>query len=71
MVEKNMERTLEERRASAPEKVDQGKLPAGSPITYYCKSCGHITKVNPEDWWRDEDNPPRYCEWCVDNGHAQ
>lgn len=59
---------LAERRASAPERVDQSTLPAGSPITYYCESCGHVTKVNPEGWWRNEDRPPRFCTWCVAHG---
>lgn len=60
---------LEARKASAPEKIDNATLPAGSPMTYYCHSCGHVTKVLPEDWWRDEDKPPKFCGWCVEHGY--
>ena len=65
------ETLLAERKASAPEQVDNGSLPAGSPMYYYCKSCGHQTKVLPEDWWRDEDRPPQFCDWCVKHGFAK
>jgi hypothetical protein len=40
-------------------------------MTYYCHSCGHITKVNPEDWWRDEDRPPKFCDWCIEHGYGE
>ena len=36
------------RRANRPDQVDNGKLHAGSPMYYYCKSCGHLADRLPE-----------------------
>lgn len=60
--------TLEERRAAAPEHIDNASLPAKSPMYYYCKSCGHLTAVKDEGWYLDP--PPKFCDWCVKHGHA-
>lgn len=61
------ETTLEERRASAPEQIDNASLPAGSPMYYYCKSCGHLSDTKPENWFRGL--PKRYCAWCIARGY--
>jgi hypothetical protein len=62
---------LADRRASAPEQIDNASLPAGSPMHYYyCQSCGHLAADLPAgvsahltwDWWRDP--PPVLCDWC-------
>jgi len=53
---------LAERRASAPEPIDNASLPAGAPMYYYCRSCGHQTAEMAEDWW--EQPPPSNCDWC-------
>jgi hypothetical protein len=58
---------LEERRARAPEQIDNASLPAGAPMYYYCRSCGHQTAVLPEDWYRTP--PPKFCDWCVAHGY--
>ena len=55
---------LADRRASAPEHIDNASLIAGSPMYYYCQACGHLVVELPEDWWR---NPPStLCDWCRD-----
>lgn len=53
---------LEQRRASAPEQIDNATLHAGSPMFYYCHGCGHQVAELPEDWWRHP--PPVLCDWC-------
>jgi hypothetical protein len=59
---------LNARRASAPEPIDNASLPAGSPMYYYCKSCGHQTAVLPENWYLTP--PPKFCDWCVEHGYG-
>lgn len=39
---------LAERRKHQPKQIDNGSLYAGSPMYYYCKSCGHQADVLPE-----------------------
>lgn len=56
------DRELAARRASAPEQIDNATLYAGSPMYYYCHSCGHLAAEMPEDWW--EHPPPSNCDWC-------
>jgi hypothetical protein len=58
-----VEAALAERRASAPEKIRNEDLPAGSPIYYYCKSCGHQTAILAEGWIYNP--PPKYCDFCT------
>jgi hypothetical protein len=53
-----------ERKANAPEKIDNAQLPAGSPMYYYCGLCGVLVAVKPEDWW--EDPPPKLCSECTE-----
>ena len=52
---------LQERRENRPEKVDNSSLRAGSPMYYYCKSCGHLTEVLPECHWT---RPKHLCDEC-------
>lgn len=54
-------KALEERRAHPPERIDNASLYAGSPMYYYCKSCGHLAAELPEGHW---DRPPRLCGEC-------
>lgn len=56
------EAALAERKASAPEPIDDASLPAGSPMHYYCQGCGHPTATLPEGWY--ETPPPRFCAPC-------
>lgn len=52
---------LRRRRANPPEKIDNAALPAGAPMYFYCRSCGHIADVKPETY-----QPPRarLCKEC-------
>lgn len=53
---------LKDRKAHPPEKIKNEDLYAGSPMYYYCTSCGHIADVKPEDWFLI---PPReLCDVC-------
>ena len=57
--------TLEQRReANVGKQIDNGSLPAGSPMHYYCHSCGVHVATKPEDWWQNP--PPRYCANCLE-----
>lgn len=58
-----MNSDLDLRRDARPAQIDNGALPAGSPMYYYCKSCGHLVAELPEDWW--ETPPPQLCAYCV------
>jgi hypothetical protein len=51
------------REANVGRQVDNGALVAGSPMHYYCRSCGTHVATLPEDWWQDP--PPRYCQACL------
>jgi hypothetical protein len=42
---------LAERRDNQPEQIDNAELPAGSPMYYYCISCGHLADTKPENWY--------------------
>ena len=55
---------LAERREMAKtlKRIDDGVLPAGSPMHFYCISCGLIAGVLPENYIR---RPPRLCEECL------
>lgn len=41
---------LKERRENKPKQIDNTALPAGSPMYYYCISCGHLSDTKPENW---------------------
>lgn len=52
---------LATRRADAPRKIDNAALPAGSPMYFYCISCGHVAEVVPESYtW----TPAKLCSEC-------
>ena len=54
---------LEQRRVdNLGQQVDNARLPAGSDMYYYCRSCGAPTAVLPEGWWKEK--PPKYCNEC-------
>jgi hypothetical protein len=61
--------SFEERQAtnSKLERIDNARLPAGSPMYYYCRLCGQ-TMVLPETHL---EMAPRYCEYCIDEGRAR
>lgn len=44
-------KALRERRANPPQKIDNGSLPSGSPMYYYCISCGALADVKNEGWF--------------------
>lgn len=54
---------LSERRAKAKETkpIDNSSLPAGSPMHYYCISCGLVADVLPE---LHVNAPRRLCTEC-------
>lgn len=52
---------LQRRRETKPERIDNSSLVAGSPMTYYCISCGHIAEVLPEAHWS---RPKALCPEC-------
>lgn len=39
---------LKQRRANKPKRIDNSSLYAGSPMYYYCCSCGHLSDVVSE-----------------------
>lgn len=41
---------LKARREDQPEKIDNSSLPAGSPMYFYCISCGHLSDTKPENY---------------------
>jgi hypothetical protein len=52
---------LAERRANKPSKVNNAGLYAGSPMYFYCVSCGHASDVLPESYTSP---PKKLCEKC-------
>jgi hypothetical protein len=53
---------LAKRRADQPERIDNGKLRAGSPMYFYCIACGHLAGELPEDFLQA---PPKLCGECL------
>jgi len=49
------------RRASAPERIDNSALPAGSPMIYFCHHCGIHTETLPETHL---ERPKTCCDGC-------
>ncbi len=57
---------LEQRREfNAGKQVRNDSLPAGSPMYYYCETCGAHVATKPEGWWQDP--PPKHCAPCSDD----
>lgn len=52
---------LRERRANQPEQIYNASLPAGSPMYYYCDSCGHLADTLPE---AHVSTPRSFCDEC-------
>lgn len=52
---------LEERRANKPRPIDNASLLAGSPMHYYCISCGHKSDELPEAHTAP---PKELCDEC-------
>lgn len=42
--------------------IDDSKLPAGSPMHYYCHGCEVLVATKPENWFLNP--PPKYCDPC-------
>jgi len=53
---------LQLRREQPPMRIDNSALPAGSPMYYYCITCGHLAGLLAEDHIRA---PPTLCEECL------
>jgi hypothetical protein len=54
-------KALAYRRENKPEKIDNGSLYAGSPMYYYCHTCGHLSDCLPETHWGA---PSHICSEC-------
>lgn len=54
-------KALEDRRNNKPERIDNSSLYAGSSMTFYCVSCGHISDVLPENYMSP---PAKLCGEC-------
>jgi hypothetical protein len=52
---------LHERQKNAPKHIDNASLYAGSPMYFYCRSCGHVADVLPESFLS---TPKRLCKEC-------
>lgn len=48
--------------------IDNSRLPAGSPMIYYCRACGCVSASLPECHLGP---PPRYCSDCNDMGEER
>jgi hypothetical protein len=57
---------LSRRRKIAPTPIDNGTLPAGSPMTYYCQTCWHICDVKQEDFLFPPYKHCSECQWLID-----
>ncbi len=52
---------LKYRRANRPKQIDNASLYAGSPMYFYCISCGHLADTKPESYTT---SPKRFCAEC-------
>lgn len=52
---------LANRLAEPQEQIDNGKLPAGSNMYFYCRMCGHQCDVLPESYTVP---PKKFCVEC-------
>ncbi|MBI2446440.1 MAG: hypothetical protein HYV51_01295 [Parcubacteria group bacterium] len=44
------------------ERINNSSLPAGSPIYFYCKSCGGLADTLPESYFIS--TPKKLCDEC-------
>ncbi len=52
-------------RARLKGQIDNSTLHAGSPMYYYCETCGLIADTLPEAWWRTR--PQKFCWHCKED----
>jgi len=50
------------RTKNQPEQKNNGALPVGSPMYYYCQWCGHSSDVLPEGYYAAP--PKKVCGEC-------
>jgi len=53
---------LKKRRGNPPEQIDNASLYAGSPMYFYCISCGHLAGTLPENDFLS--TPKKLCREC-------
>jgi hypothetical protein len=58
-------RDLHARRVEAKAKgqIENSSLPAGAPMYFYCKLCGLVSDVLPENYWLSR--PSHRCAACA------
>lgn len=54
-------RRLAHRLNNPKEQINNGRLPAGSPMYFYCKMCEYQSDVKPESYTT---SPRKYCGSC-------
>jgi len=52
---------LAQRRANQPVQINNGRLPAGAPMYFYCVACGHLADTKPENYTTPV---AKLCEEC-------
>ena len=52
---------LKKRRENQPEQKNNSSLPAGFPMYFYCRSCGHLSDELPESY---TGTPKKLCDEC-------
>ena len=55
-------KALQKRRANPPKQIDNLSLYAGSPMYFYCKSCGHLADTLQENYFLS--TPKKLCDEC-------
>lgn len=55
-------KALEERRQNKPRRIDNASLHAGSPMYFYCYTCGYTSDVLPEGF---RGTPSHICNECA------
>jgi len=59
---------LESRKKNKPAKIDNEKLHAGEPMYFYCKHCGALSDVLPEEYTGKPNHVCDDCQKMVNNG---
>jgi hypothetical protein len=54
-------KALEQRRKNPPKQIDNSRLYAGSPMYFYCQSCGYQSDILPEAYIG---TPRKLCDDC-------
>ncbi|NOZ43560.1 MAG: hypothetical protein GXP45_00005 [bacterium] len=52
---------LKKRKKSQPKQIENDRLPAGFPMYFYCKICGHVSDILPENYLS---TPKKLCDKC-------